>query len=146
MGFLDLLPPDTFLENLEISAFIFNQSEVTLSEICGNFKIERIRLKNKIKEMIKLKLIMIEKISAENDIKITSTDTLGLLFEAFLKQINSEKSCGREVTLNDIGKKYRRDKYDNVIIRATPQLADFLETMEFHVRSTENHLRKSGYI
>ncbi|KKL82791.1 hypothetical protein LCGC14_1981220 [marine sediment metagenome] len=28
MGFLDLMPPDTFLENLEISAFIFNKNEV----------------------------------------------------------------------------------------------------------------------
>ena len=56
MGFLDLIPPDTFLENLGISAFNFNQSEVTLSEIHGNLKIERIRMKNKIKEMVKLKL------------------------------------------------------------------------------------------
>ncbi|KKM91023.1 hypothetical protein LCGC14_1232750 [marine sediment metagenome] len=67
MRFLDLMPPDTFLENLGISAFIFNKSEVKLSEICGNYKIERIRLKNKIKEMVKLKLIKIEKIAKKNN-------------------------------------------------------------------------------
>ncbi|KKM80409.1 hypothetical protein LCGC14_1340130 [marine sediment metagenome] len=146
MGFLDLMLPDTFLENLELCAFIFNQSEVTLSEIYSSFKIKRIRLKNKIKEMIKLKLITIEKIAAENDIKITSTDTLGLLFEAFLEQVNSEKSYERDIIHKGIGKKRRRDKYDNIIIRSTPQLADFLETMHFLVRSTENQLKKKGYI
>jgi len=102
MGFLDLMPPDTFLENLEIFAFIFNHSEATLSEIHGNFKIERIRLKNKIKEMIKLKLIEIEKIASKNDIKITSTDTLGLFFEALFEQMNSEKSYERDFTHKDI--------------------------------------------
>ncbi|HEC40239.1 hypothetical protein LCGC14_0985060 [marine sediment metagenome] len=146
MGFLDLIPPDTFLENLGISAFIFNQSEVTLSEIYGNLKIERIRLKNKMKEMVKLKLITVEKIAAKNDIKITSTETLGLFFEAFLEQINSEKSYERDITHKTVRKKRRRGKYDNVIIRATPQLAEFLDTTRFLVRSTENQLKKKGYI
>ena len=129
-----------------ISAFIFNQSEVALSEIHGNFKIERIRLKNKIKEMVKLKLIKIEKIAAKNDIKITSTNTLGLFFEAFLEQINSEKRSERDVTHKDIGKKCRRGKYDNVIIKATPPLAEFFDTANSLVRSTENQLKKKGYI
>jgi len=146
MGFLDLMPPDTFLENLGISAFIFNQSEVALSEIHGNFKIERIRLKNKIKEMVKLKLIKIEKIAAKNDIKITSTNTLGFFFKSFLEQIISKKRYEKDVSHKNIRKKRRRDKYDNVVIKSTPKLADFLETMHFFVRSTEKQLKKKGYI
>ncbi len=58
--------------------------------------------------MVKLKLIKIEKIAAKNDIKITSTNTLGLFFEAFLEQINSEKRYERDVTHKDIGKKTQK--------------------------------------
>ena len=146
MGFLDLIPPDTFLENLGISAFIFNQSEVKLSEIHGNFKIESIRLKNKIKEMVKLKLIKIEKIAAKNDIKITSTNTLGLFFEAFLEEINTKKTYKQNCN-NEVNRKVRRkDKFDNVLLKATPKLVEFVETTHFLVRSTEYQLKKKGYI
>lgn len=146
MEFLGLIPSDTFIENLEISAFIFNQGEVKLSEISCKFKIERIRLKNKIKEMIQLKLIKIEKIATKNDIKITSTYNLGVLFEAFLGQINSEKPYELNRNNKDKRKRFRGDKYDSVILRATTKLADFLETMHFLVRSTEKELKKRGYL
>ncbi len=43
-------------------------------------------------------------------------------------------------------KKRRRGKYDNVIIRATPQLTEFFDTANSLVRSTENQLKKKGYI
>ncbi|HDZ17997.1 hypothetical protein LCGC14_1828950 [marine sediment metagenome] len=85
MGFLDLMPLDIFLENSALSTFIFNQNEVTLSEIFNNFDIDKIRLKNKIKEMVKLNLITIKKIAEEHDLKIIATDKLSFLILDKLK-------------------------------------------------------------
>ncbi|KKN26764.1 hypothetical protein LCGC14_0871460 [marine sediment metagenome] len=76
MDFLDLRHP----ENMTLSFFIFNQNEVTLSDIVNKLKIERIRLKNKIKEMIKLNLVTIKKVADEHDLKVTS---IAKLFDLF---------------------------------------------------------------
>ncbi|HEC39965.1 MAG TPA: MarR family transcriptional regulator [bacterium] len=76
MDFLDLRHP----ENMTLSFFIFNQNEVTLSDIVNKLKIERIRLKNKIKEMIKLNLVTIKKVADEHDLKVTSIAKLSDLF------------------------------------------------------------------
>ncbi len=146
MGFLDLMPPDMFLKNLEISALIFNRNEIRLSELYSKLKIERIRLKNKIKEMVKLKLITVKKIVAENDIKITATVNLGVFFEAFFEEVNTKKSYERKVNNTDKRKKHRRKKLDNVILKATPKLVEFVETTYSIVRSTETQLKKKGYI
>ncbi len=103
MGFLDLIPLDTFLENLEITTFIFNRNGVTLSEIQKNFQTERLRLKNKVREMIKLKIITIKKIASENDIIITATEKIGHFLESMrflvrsideeLKKLESESGA-----------------------------------------------------
>ena len=103
MGFLDLIPLDTFLENLEITTFIFNRSGVTLSEIQKNFQTERLRLKNKVREMIKLKIITIKKIASENDIIITATEKIRHFLESMrflvrsideeLKKLESESGA-----------------------------------------------------
>ena len=146
MGFLDLMPPDMFLQNLEISAFIFNHSEIRLSELHSKFKIERIRLKNKMKDMVKLKLITVKKIVVENNLKITATTTLGIFFKAFFEKINTEKTYERKVNNEVNRKKHRRNKFDNVLLKATPKLVEFVETTNFLVRSTENQLMKKGYI
>ena len=93
MGFLDLIPLDVFLENLKITTFIFNQTEGTLSEIQKNFQIEKLRLKNKIREMVKLKIITIKKVASENDIKITATEKIGHFLESMhflIKSIDNE--------------------------------------------------------
>jgi len=79
------MPLDIFLENSALSTFIFNQNEVTLSEIFNNFDIDKIRLKNKIKEMVKLNLITIKKIAEEHDLKIIATDKLSFLILDKLK-------------------------------------------------------------
>jgi len=76
VDFLDLRHP----ENMTLSFFIFNQNEVTLSDIVNKLKIERIRLKNKIKEMIKLNLVTIKKVADEHDLKVTSIAKLSDLF------------------------------------------------------------------
>jgi len=76
VDFLDLRHP----ENMTLSFFIFNQNEVTLSDIVNKLKIERIRLKNKIKEMIKLNLVTIKKVADEHDLKVTS---IAKLFDLF---------------------------------------------------------------
>ena len=81
------MPLDIFLENSALSTFIFNQNEVTLSEIFNNFDIDKIRLKNKIKEMVKLNLITIKKIAEEHDLKIIATDKLSFLILDKLKWI-----------------------------------------------------------
>ena len=146
MGFLDLMPSDMFLKNLEISALIFNRNEIRLSELYSKLKIERIRLKNKIKEMVKLKLITVKKIVAENDIKITATVNLGVFFEAFFEEVNTKKSYERKVNNKDKRKRHRRNKLDNVILKATPKLVEFVETTYYIVRSTETQLKKKGYI
>lgn len=137
MDFLNPLQPDKFIEELSLSAYIFNNSEVRLSEVLVAFKIEKVTLDNKIKEMKELGLIEVEAIPKERDTKITATDELGFLFKILLEDAHYEGDSNhpKEISNNNKNKKSKRKKGDNALYAPTPKLTNFLGAIDYYVRS-----------